>query len=120
MRLVPFVLAAAAAAPQQAGAQQPRRDVPDPGVIATDQRVTPAGVQTVFAGRVAGVRFGATASELWAAVPGAAYELDWRDNRVLSVAHFDGTPGVHGIAVDARTGHVLVSSVGRLPVGLRN
>lgn len=51
----------------------PRRDVPDSGVIATDQRVTPAGVQSVFAGRVGGVRFGATAGELWIAAPGGAY-----------------------------------------------
>jgi len=37
----------------QAGAQQPRprppqRPLPDPGVIAVEQRVTPAGVQSVF------------------------------------------------------------------------
>ncbi|HUX32575.1 MAG TPA: bifunctional YncE family protein/alkaline phosphatase family protein [Gemmatimonadaceae bacterium] len=112
--LLPFVFAAF----QQTGAQQPRRAVPDPGVIATDQRVTPAGVQTVFTGRVAGVRFGATANQLWVAVPRAAYLLDWRDNRVLSVARFDGTPGVHGVAVDPVTHHVLVSSVGRLPAGM--
>jgi len=111
--LLPFVFAAF----QQTGVQQPRRTVPDPGVIATDQRVTPAGVQTVFTGRVAGVRFGATANQLWVAVPRAAYELDWRDNRVLSVAHFDGTPGVHGVAVDPVTHHVLVASVGHLPAG---
>ena len=39
-------------------AQTPQRDVRDPGVIATDQRVTPAGVQSVFDWRVTGVRFG--------------------------------------------------------------
>jgi DNA-binding beta-propeller fold protein YncE len=107
------------AALQQGGAQQPVRSVPDPGVIATDQRVTPAGVQTVFTGRVAGVRFDGSASRLWVAVPGAAYQMDWRDNRVLSVAHFDGTPGVHGVAMDPATGRVLVSSVGRLPAGMQ-
>ena len=30
------------------------RDVADPGVMAVGQRVTPAGVQSVFSGRVAG------------------------------------------------------------------
>ena len=42
----------------------PRREVPDSGIIATDQRVTPAGVQSVFTGRVSGVRFGRDGSEL--------------------------------------------------------
>ena len=116
MRALPFLLAFAAL--HSLAAQQPVRSVPDPGVIATDQRVTPAGVQTVFRGRVAGVRFGPTASVIWVAVPGAAYELDWRDNRVLAVAHFSGTPGVHGVALDPASGRVLVSSVGLLPAGM--
>ncbi|MCG6957356.1 MAG: beta-propeller fold lactonase family protein [Gemmatimonadetes bacterium] len=108
------------AALQQVPPPRPARAVPDPGVIATDQRVTPAGVQTVFAGRVAGVRFGSGANEIWVAVPGHAYRMDWRANRVLSVADFDGTPGVHGVAVDRATGRVLVSSVGRLPASAAN
>ncbi len=117
--MISTVLPLLLAAFQQAGAQQPRRTVADSGVIATDQRVTPAGVQSVFTGRVAGVRFGPTSNVIWVAVPGTAYELDWRDNRVLSVAHLSGTPGVHGVAVDATSGRVLVSSVGRLPAGLQ-
>ncbi|MDE3216067.1 MAG: YncE family protein, partial [Gemmatimonadota bacterium] len=112
-----LIVTALLVAVQQAAAQQPRRAVPDPGVVATGAKVTPAGVQTVFDGRVAGVHFGATAREFWAAVPGAAYELDWRDNRVLAVARFSGRPGVQGLAVDPLTGHVLISSVGRLPAG---
>ncbi len=103
------------AALQQVPPPEPRRSVPDPGVIATAQEVTPAGVQAVFQGRVAGVRFGARASEIWVAVPGGAYHLDWRADRVLSVGRFDGTPGVHGLATDPATGRVFVSSVGRLP-----
>jgi DNA-binding beta-propeller fold protein YncE len=106
------------AALQQVPPPRPVRAVPDPGVIATDQRVTPAGVQTVFAGRVAGVRFGSGANEIWVAVPGHAYRMDWRANQVLSVADFDGTPGVHGLVVDRGTGRVLVSSVGRLPASV--
>ncbi len=106
------------AALQQVPPPLPRRDVPDPGVIATEQRVTPAGVQTVFRGRVAGVRFGTTANEIWVAVPGHAYRLDWRGDRVLSVADFDGVPGVHGLVLDPVTHRILVSLVGRLPASV--
>jgi DNA-binding beta-propeller fold protein YncE len=112
-----MIIALVVAALQQVPPPQPRSSVPDPGVIATDQRVTPAGVQTVFEGRVAGVRFGSAASELWVAVPGWAYRMDWRAGRVLSAAAFDGTPGVHGVAVDPLTRRVFVASVGRLPAG---
>ncbi|MBV9880339.1 MAG: bifunctional YncE family protein/alkaline phosphatase family protein, partial [Gemmatirosa sp.] len=96
----------------------PRRDVPDPGVIATGQRVTPAGVQSAFAGRVGGVRFGGAEGELWVAVPGSLYRLDWRANRVLARAPFDGRPGVQGVVVDPVARRVLVSTVGRLPAGM--
>ena len=47
-------------------AQQPSRSVTDPGVITTRQAITPAGVQTVFDGRVYGVVFGASADQIWA------------------------------------------------------
>ncbi|MBI3504580.1 MAG: bifunctional YncE family protein/alkaline phosphatase family protein [Proteobacteria bacterium] len=93
----------------------PRRAVPDSGIIATDQRVTPAGVQSVFDGRVGGVRFGATASEIWVAVPNGAYLLDWRANRVIAHGAYDGRSGVHGIAYDATANRAYVSSVGMLP-----
>ena len=93
----------------------PVRRVPDAGVIATDQRVTPAGVQSVFDGRVGGVRFGAKPGELWVAVSGAAYRLAWRDNRVIASARFDGSPGAYGVAVDPATGRAFISTVGKLP-----
>ena len=73
----------------QQPAQPPRRDVADPGVIATDQRVTPAGVQSVFDGRVTGVRF-SSPSTLWVLVPGSAFHLAWSDNRVVARGRFDG------------------------------
>ena len=95
--------------------QAPQRLINDPGVIATNARVTPAGVQSVFTGRVAGVRFGASADELWVVVPGSAWRLAWRDNRVLGHAEFNGRPGVHGITIDRLTQRAVIASVGKLP-----
>jgi YVTN family beta-propeller protein len=94
--------------------QTPRSNVRDPGVIATDQRVTPAGVQTVFDGRVTGVRF-ATPSDLWVVVPGSAFHIAWADNRVIARGRFDGRSGVQGVTIDPGTGRALVSSVGGQP-----
>jgi YVTN family beta-propeller protein len=104
----------ALAEPRHLRAQTPRGNVRDPGVIATDQRVTPAGVQTVFDGRVTGVRF-ATPADLWVVVPGSAFHIAWADNRVIARGRFEGRSGVQGVAIDAATGRALVSSVGRQP-----
>jgi YVTN family beta-propeller protein len=108
------VCLAITAAPAPGQQTYPKRDVPDPGVIATGQRVTPAGVQSVFEGKVGGVRFGTTSDEIWAAVPGYVYRLDWRGNNVRARARLDGRPGVYSLAVDPATHRVLASSVGRL------
>ena len=87
MRHHRFVLAATGVVSTLYGldarAQSPRRDVADPGVIATDQRITPAGVQTVFNGRVTGVQF-SSPSTLWVVVPGNAYHVSWSDNQVIA------------------------------------
>src|SRR2546430_3030024 len=105
---------------QQPTLPLPRREISDPGIIATDQRVTPAGLQSVFTGRVTGVRFGAHPGEIWVTVPGALYRLGWRDNAVLASTAFDGHSGVQGIAIDSVGGRsrVFVSAVGKLPAGL--
>jgi DNA-binding beta-propeller fold protein YncE len=113
--LIPFVLLQVGAA--RPIPPSPQRPLPDAGVIATEQRVTPAGVQSVFRGRVGGVRFGRNPGELWVAAPGAAYRLSWRDNRVVASSAFDGRAGVHGVAIDPVTGRAIVSSVGRLSGG---
>ena len=97
---------------------QPRREIPDPGTIATTQRVSPAGVQSVFTDRVFGVRFGARPREIWVSIHGAAYRLGWRDNVVLGSAAFDGRAGVQGVAIDPVNGRALVTSVGLLPAAL--
>src|SRR3954471_3320104 len=106
-----FVLVVAlVATSSRAMAQTPQRDIRDPGVIATDQRVTPAGVQSVFDGRVTGVRFGKKAGELWVAAANGAYRIAWQDNRVIASNRIDGRGGVHGVAIDPTTGNALVSS----------
>jgi YVTN family beta-propeller protein len=104
---------------------QPVRNVTDPGVVVTRQQITPAGVQSVFDGRVYGVAFGATSAEVWALGATRITALDWRANRVVaslplatkgapaprkrgdnpeinaSLA-FTGKPGIQGLAVDER------------------
>ena len=63
---------------------QPRREISDPGTIATTQRVAPAGVQSVFTDRVFGVRFGTRPGEIWVSIHGAAYHLDRKSTRLNS------------------------------------
>ena len=55
-----FGLSVFAVALLSQGAQPPVRAVTDPGVITTRQGITPAGVQSVFDGRVFGITFGAS------------------------------------------------------------
>src|ERR1051325_2446565 len=107
--------AAQAAQLPKSPAQGPAREVPDPGVIATGQRVAPVGLQSVFEGRVYGVRFGQSAEEVWVAGTGMTFRLDWRANRVLARGVTDGRAGVFGLAIDPVTHRAFVSSVGRLP-----
>src|SRR5690348_15822196 len=96
---------------QQNPPARPGADVKDPGVVATGQRVTPAGVQTVFAGKVGGVRFGRSSDEVWVAVPGNVMRLEWRNNTVAARAPMSGSPGVYGVAVDPLTKRVFASFV---------
>lgn len=97
------------------------------GVITTGQRVTPAGIQTVFDGRVEGVSFGASDDELLVLVrantdTSGVWRIGWTENRVLGRALMygpagtRGTPGMQGIRVDPATGTPIVSLIGPLPV----
>jgi YVTN family beta-propeller protein len=117
MRMLITGVCVAVAATARAQQTYPKRDVSDPGVIATGQRVTPAGIQTVFEGKVGGVRFGRTSDEVWVAVPGYVYRLDWRSNSVRARARVDGRPGIYSLAVDPATHRVLASSFGRVLFG---
>ncbi len=78
----------------------PVRNVTDPGVVVTRQNITPAGVQSVFDGRVYGVAFGANPAEVWALEARRLVRLDWRANRVVSSTAIGGKPGLQAIAVD--------------------
>ena len=96
----------------------PQRTVPDPGVVVTGQKVTPAGMQSVFQGQVTGLRFGRDPGEIWVATAGTVYRMNWAENRVLAQVAASGRAGIYGLTIDAASGRVLLSSVGRLAAGL--
>ncbi|MBO0721822.1 MAG: beta-propeller fold lactonase family protein, partial [Blastocatellia bacterium] len=85
---------------------KPTRAVTDPGVVTTRQTITPAGVQTIFDGRVYGVTFGASPNEVWAltahgrSAPTQIFQLDWMNNKILSRLPIAESPGLQGIAFD--------------------
>jgi DNA-binding beta-propeller fold protein YncE len=85
------------------------RTVSDPGVITTRQAITPAGLQSVFNGRVYGVAFGKTQDELWVLHKGGITFLDWRANKVLAHIAFPGAAGLQGIRYDASADRALVN-----------
>ncbi len=103
------ILAAAAVTLAAQTGDRPARAVIDPGVVTTRQAITPAGVPTIFNGRVYGVAFGAEASELWVLHASHIYRLDWKQNRVLDAAAHGGSPGLQGIRFDRTTGAALAA-----------
>lgn len=108
---IAMIYGLAAMAPASAQTvEQPLRAVSDPGVITTRQAITPAGVQTVFDGRVFATAFG-EGNVLWALTRNQLYKLDWKENRVLARHAIDGTAGIRGLAVNPATGDVVVSFI---------
>src|SRR5690242_20016727 len=103
-KLAPFVCAVAAMA--QVGERLPHT-VTDPGVVTTRQAITPAGVPTVFTGRVYGVAFGQAASEIWVLNASEIYRLDWKSNKVLSSVTLGGNPGLQSLRYDPRSKRAL-------------
>jgi YVTN family beta-propeller protein len=85
------------------------RAVTDPGVITTRQVITPAGVPTVFDGRVYGVSFGEDASTIWVANANKLFHLDWRQNQSLEAIALNGLPGLQGIQFDRAANRPLLS-----------
>ncbi|MBK9168886.1 MAG: hypothetical protein IPM24_15645 [Bryobacterales bacterium] len=90
-------------------AQQPVRNVTDPGVITTRQAISPAGVQSVFEGRVYGAAFAGSTNEIWVLAAREAVLLDWRRNAVRQRATQDGLPGLQGVMFDAASGAPLMT-----------
>jgi YVTN family beta-propeller protein len=96
---------------------QPVRSVTDPGVVTTRQAITPAGVPSVFQGRVYGVAWSGAGGDLWVLHATALYRLDWKSNRVVSHAALDGAPGNGAIVADPATGEALIGQSMRDPKG---
>jgi YVTN family beta-propeller protein len=121
-RSLPLAVALAAAGSFAAtlaeqSVDRPVRAVTDPGVVTTRQAITPAGVQSVFDGRVYGMAFGGTATELWVltgrtrAGKAQLYRLDWLKNAVGGRWEIDGAPALQGLALDRHRGSPLVGVI---------
>ena len=104
---IPLLAAAALCCGAQT-LEQPVRTVADPGVITTRQTITPAGVPSVFQGRVYGVAWAGNSGDLWVLHATLVYRLDWKNNRVVASMAHGGTPGNGAIASDPVTGDVLI------------
>jgi len=99
-RTILFALAAATAGAQTV--DRPVRSVTDPGVVTTRQSITPAGVPTVFQGKVFGVAFGESPSELWVASATNLYQMNWQTNQVMANLPHRSLPGLLGLAFDKK------------------
>ncbi len=98
---------------------KPSRSVTDPGVITTRQAITPAGVQSVFEGRVYGLTFAGQATQVAVMTydqktgTGFVSRIDWMSNRVVEQVSIGSTPGLQGLIFDpaaGATGELLFSA----------
>lgn len=95
---------------------KPTRAVTDPGVITTRQTITPAGVHSIFDGRVYGLTFGASSSEVWVLharqrnTKAQIWRFDWAANKVVERIPLEENPGLQGIQYDKVADRVLVSA----------
>jgi len=113
LRITLALLAGASFAEAQSNDRPVRGAVTDPGVVTTRQAVTPAGVATVFQGKVWGVAFGAQASDIWVLTASQLYRMDWRAKANRSNIHPKGQPGLLGVATAQGGRTFLSASVGR-------
>lgn len=104
--IVPTLFAISHLLPAQTP-ERPVRSVVDPGVVTTRQGITPAGVPTVFTGKVHGVTFGATSEEVIVLGATHLYRMDWKANRVIAQTPLDGAPGLQSVRWDGAGMRVL-------------
>jgi YVTN family beta-propeller protein len=112
MNRIVLVMAAAAVCAAQT-LDQPSRSVTDPGIVTTRQAITPAGVPSVFQGRVYGAAWAAEGGDLWVLHASHVYRLDWKNNRVVARIPHGGTPGNQAIATDPVTGDAVIGRSSR-------
>ena len=112
-----FLLLAAAGCCAAQILEQPSRSVTDPGVITTRQAITPAGVSSIFQGRVYGVVWAQGTEDLWVLHATDLYRLDWKNNRVVARLPHGGTPGNQSIALDPASGEALIGNAVRTEGG---
>jgi YVTN family beta-propeller protein len=111
---IAFVAAALTISSSAQSPNLPLRSILDPGVVTTRQQVTPAGTQTVFAGRVYGVTFGKSDDEIYVlsgAEGSPLYQINWKENLVERIFHTAARPAIQGIAWDPAGQRVLVSVI---------
>ena len=95
---------------------QPVRSVTDPGIITTRQAITPAGVPSIFQGRVYGAQW-AGETDLWVLHSSDIYRLDWKKNEVRERISHGGSPGPQSIYVDPVTNKVYAANSTRAGSG---
>jgi YVTN family beta-propeller protein len=96
--------------------ERPERQVEDPGVITTRQAITPAGVQSVFKGRVHAATFGEE-GEIFVLSRTHLYRMNWLENRVLASHALAGAAGVRGLVYDAASKRALATAAASQPDG---
>lgn len=91
-------------------ADRPLRAVSDQSVITTRQAIAPAGVQSVFDGRVHASAFGKD-NVLWVLTRTNLYQFDWLENRTLAKFAIEGTAGIRGLTIDPVSGDPLITTI---------
>jgi YVTN family beta-propeller protein len=93
----------------------PVNSVVDPGIIPSRQSITPAGLQSVFEGRVYGIAFREDGSCIYAAVLGRnvthVYQIDLKTDRMVTVFNAAMMAGMQGLTYDWVSGMPVLSGL---------